>query len=422
MVQTLTGSSGLMRSMNALCRAGLCLALLMTLPAMAQQSSGPDEDESKSESPNPDLWEPGHNLGFVDLIITAGVSLGYDTNVTLANDDSIDSIFYAFTPSIRFEMPTKRSLTSLTYRGEFQKYTDSPIDNFDDQSLRAEYAFDPTVRVGFNVYADYREGHDQRGTGRRQGDLGLQEIDPDEFEALGFGADWSYGRAGAHGRIEVFGSDYDILYTNNRDKTILLDREEQRIGSHFFWRLTPKTSAFISYELSDIDYDVADLDSEGVRYMVGATWEMTKKTTGRVSYGLEERDFDTPQRQNYDGPTWDASIIWRHKPRSQYTLTSSRRTQESDGYGDYVVRTETLLTWDYTWKWGFRTSINVGLTGEDHEGIRSDNLVTFGLARTWSLGRHFNVGGSISYERRDSNVDEFNYDHAMLLVTLQGVF
>lgn len=417
-ISRLRGYRGAVRVPSAVLAA---LLLAFVTPLSAQQSPStlgqyvpPDEER--------DDLDRGFKLGGVDVILTAGLSLGYDTNVTLADQDGIDSMFYEGAAAVRVELPTRRSLSHLTCDVESRQFTDSPIDDYTIHGCRLGYTYDPTHRTLLDLYASYTAGVDRRGRGRRQGDSGLIEEAPDESQIFGVGGSWRYGGEDARGQFVLSASAMDIEYQNNREYTDVLDRDLLQLGGSFQWRVTQKTSALVSYHEQYIDYDVATYDSDERWFMLGASWRMTQKTSGKVEFGWQEKDFKDPQHADYDGATWDAQVDWRHRPRSLFTLRSYRRTQESDGYGAYVVRHETMLTWDYQWKWGFRTRFNVGITNDDHEGVRRDNYTTWALARVWSLGYYTSLGASLNYERRDSNVQQFNYDQFIAMLTLQGRF
>lgn len=363
----------------------------------------------------------GISLGQTKILPTLGITFGHDDNLTFANDNEIESEFFVISPGVRWEIPSDNSILTFTYEAELGRYTDSSIDDYDDQLLRADYLYDPTSRTDIGLFAELREGHDGRGTGARQGDLGLLDLEPDEYDVFGFGGYWHYGAAGARGRLELEASHSEREYDNNREFTIFRDREEDHLGGAFFLRIRPKTAAFLEVSWTDIDYDFASLDNEETHYFAGIRWELTARTAGTVKYGHLKKDFDDPSRENYSGSTWGASIEWKPRTYSTFTLTATKETEETDGFGDFILRDDISLDWVHDWSSRFNTTVEIGFGTDDHRpNIRKDDVNYWGISGRWQLNRHIQLGiGWTNYDR-DSSVSEFNYDRNVWRLTFEG--
>jgi hypothetical protein len=115
--------------------------------------------------------QEGLSVGQMKLLLTAGLTYGNDDNVTyVQGGNEISSDFTLFSPGVRLEAPTDKSLFSLSFEGESGRYGDSPIDDFDDWKLRGSWDYDPTSRTTVGAFAEILDGHDRRGEGRSQGD------------------------------------------------------------------------------------------------------------------------------------------------------------------------------------------------------------------------------------------------------------
>jgi hypothetical protein len=274
---------------------------------------------------------PGFTAGGFQIVPTIGLKLGYDDNITFASSNEISSWFYMISPAIRIELPTDQSVLALIAGIDFVRYDDSPIDDREPWWLRGEWTWDISTRQKLDLFGEYREGVDRRGEGRRQGDVGLIPVEPDEWQRYGFGGLWDYGAIGSRGRLELQAGYYDLEYTNNREPvtpgdrtTRILDRDWQYYGGTFYWRIAPKSSLLVDYLFTDTNYKVAtQTDSEVQSWLVGLTWDATARTSGEIAYGNQRRDFDDPTVPGYDGPTWRASIQWRPRSYSSFTLAGS---------------------------------------------------------------------------------------------------
>jgi hypothetical protein len=366
---------------------------------------------------------PGFTLAGLQIIPTIGLSIGYDDNITLSNHDEQDSFFYVISPAIRVELPSDRSILSLTAAMEITRYKDSKTDNRESWYVRGQWAWDPSTRQDFNLFAQYSEGSDKRGTGRRQGDDGLIPLAPDDWKRLDYGGMWRYGAIGARGKLDLKLGASTLEYTNFRDSTQLLDRDWWYFGASFYWRVAPRTSAVVDYLYTDISYDLSDNDSEETSWMLGLDWDASARTSGSIRYGNQKKKSRNSEFEDYSGPTWAASINWRPRTYSLFTLTGTRQTQEPDGNAHYVVRQDISLAWSHDWATRFGTVVDVGYGEDDYRpNVRTDDLFYWGVGARYTFNPHLRFGASIHGYDRDSEIEEFNYKKHVYLLTLEASF
>jgi hypothetical protein len=371
----------------------------------------------------------GFTAGGFQIIPTIGLSIGYDDNVTSSSRDEISSTFYMISPAIRAEMPTDHSVFSLIAGLDIVRYQDSTIDNRDYWYIRGEWAWDISTRQNLNLFGQYSEGSDRRGEGRRQGDVGLIPLEPDQWNRWDLGGEWDYGAVGARGRLTLRAGLSDLTYTNNRGNedfagTRALDRDSQFIGGTFYVRVAPKSSLFVDYLYTDINYELeTGSDSVEQSWMAGVTWDASARTSGRVSYGKLTKEFDDPDRHDYSGPTWRASISWRPRTYSVFTLSGVRNTQEPDGNGDYVLRQDIALSWVHDWATRFGTSVDVGFGQDEYRPTdRVDDLFYWGVAARYTFNAHFRFGASINSYDRNSEIEEFDYTRTVYMLSLEATY
>lgn len=380
---------------------------------------------------------PGFTVGGMPIIPTIGASIGYDDNITAANRDEISSWFYRISPAVRLEIPSDTSVLALIAAAEIVRYQDSSIDNRNDWRLAASWDWDISNRQNLGLFANYQQGQDRRGEGRRQGDLGLIPLEPDKWKRYGFGGAWDYGAVGSRGRLTLRAGMTKLDYTNNKSQgnpdepgTTALDRDWQYYGGTFYWRVAPKTSLLadymytdMSYNYNEADYSGSNADSQIHTWMFGATWDATARTSGRISYGNQKRKFADPDAKDYSGPVWAASVTWRPRTYSAFTLAGTRNTQEPDGRGNYVLRQDIMLSWLHSWATRFGTFVDVGYGEDKYEpNIRKDDLWYWGVGANYTFNPHLRFGGSVNGYDRNSEVEEFNYNRMVYMLTLEASF
>jgi hypothetical protein len=408
----------------------------MPLDPSPVRTSGYDDGLSRSAQQEIESM-PGFTAGGMPIIPTIGASIGYDDNITAASRDEISSWFYRISPAIRVEIPSDTSVLTLAAAAEIVRYQDSSIDNRNDWRLGANWDWDISTRQNLSLFANYTQGSDRRGEGRRQGDLGLEPIEPDKWKRYGFGGAWDYGAVGSRGRITLRASTNLLKYTNNRSQgnpdepgTTALDRDWQYYGGNFYWRVAPKTSLLADYVYTDMnyrynedEYSGSNADSEIHSWMLGATWDATARTSGRISYGNQKRNFADPDKEAYDGPVWSASVNWRPRTYSMFTLSGTRSTQEPDGRGDYVLRQDVMLSWLHSWAARFSTFADLGY-GEDKykPEERTDDLWYWGVGAQYTFNPYLRFGGSVRGYDRNSEEEEFSYTRMVYMLTLEASF
>lgn len=381
--------------------------------------------------------EVASSIGFtaagMQIVPTLGLSIGYDDNITASNTHQISSLFYQVSPSIRVELPSDHTVLALIAALEMVRYQDSPIDDRDSWYVRGQWVWDISTRQNLNLFAEYGEGVDQRGQGRRQGDLGLIYLEPDQWERWDYGGNWDYGSVGARGRLTLQLGASELTYTNNRkgpvtggSATRALDRDWQYFGGTFYWRVAPKSSLLLDYQYTNINYQLAaESDSTEKSWMLGATWDASARTSGEVKYGNLKKDFNDPAVSGYNGPTWVASVSWRPRTYSVFTLTGTRNTQEPDGGGDYVLRQDISLSWVHDWATRFGTTLDVGFGQDDYRPTeRKDDLFYWGVGARYTFNQHFRLGASVnSYDRNsDSDFAQFEYQQMIYMLTLEATY
>ena len=402
----------------------------MTLDPSPQTTSGYNTMMNRTPQEEIDSM-PGFTAAGLQVIPTIGLSLGYDDNITRANKNEISSWFYTISPAIRAELPSDHSVLALIATADIVRYSDSSQDDRTNWNLRGEWAWDISTRQNLNLFATYTEGADPRGTGRRQGDAGLIPFDPDEWKRFGYGGRWDYGAVGARGRLTLRAGATDLEYTNNRGNgtpeepgTSALDRDWQYYGGTFYWRVAPKTSLLADYTYTDMNYkESRSSNSEIHTWGLGLVWDATARTSGRIQYGNQKRKFEDASKEDYSGPAWIASVNWRPRTYSMFTLTGTRGTQEPDGNGDYVLRQDITLAWLHDWATRFGTMVDVGYGQDDFRPDgRTDDLFYWSVAGRYSFNQHFRFGASVAGYDRSSKFDEFEYTRTVYMLTLEANF
>ncbi|NND43883.1 MAG: outer membrane beta-barrel protein [Xanthomonadales bacterium] len=371
-------------------------------------------------------------MGPFRILATLGLTYGYDDNIARTQDTELDSHFTIVSPGIRAELPTDRSILSLTWDANYARYEETSLNDYDDWVLKADWRWDPTSRTSFGLFAQTGDSHVERGEGTRQGEDALLNLPLDEYEAYTYGGSWTYGAVGSRGRLTIDYAMSDLSYQNNPEFTEVQDRQTEAIGGTFFLRIRPKTSLLVGVQYIETDYDldsfienptVSTLDSDMEYLFVGVSWDISARTSGRIDFGWHERNFDAPDREGYDSNFWRAGITWAPRTYSTFDLNVSRDTSETVGFGDYVLRDKISLSWNHAWNSKFSTAVQYGIgTDDPRPSPRKEDYTTWGISARWQLGRHFQLAAGWQHYERDVNQGGFDYEKNIYLITLEASY
>ena len=363
----------------------------------------------------------GFKLGPLRVSPTAALTLAHDSNVIISSDQEIDSFVTRFSPGVRVEAGSEINLLSATLQSEFGRYQSSTVDNYTDHSLALQWSWNPLVRHALILDATWSRHHDARGTAGREGELALLPFAPDEYDERALGARYRFGAPGARGRLEFSAGTNDIEYRNNRALTIFRDRNDRKLAAGFYWRVAPKTSALVTVDQVDADYDVSTLDSRERHYYVGVELDATARTSGSVLIGRAQKDFDDPARRDYSGASWRAGVRYKLRSYSILELTTGRDTDETNGFGDFILRRDVTLGWMHQWSSRFTSQVDVGIAHDEHRpSLRTDDSLYYGLSGQYRVAPWLSLGAGYRVSDRDSDISELNYQRKQLLLSVEA--
>jgi polysaccharide biosynthesis protein VpsM len=303
---------------------------------------------------------------------------------------------------------------SLRYQGQVGRYFQSRDDDYVDHATRAQFdvAFDRRnfLRVGM----DYIRGHDPRGATDRP-----ISSTPDKYRLTIPSFTYAFGTPGAAGRLEAYYSQPNRVYLNNRATAVLSDRKVNEYGGAFYWRVMPKTYVLAEARKTDIGYrDPRSLFSaDETRYYAGVSWEATAATTGTLKVGRLERRFDN-DFPRFNGNSWEGLISWAPRTYSKFDFYTARQTNEATGLGTFILTSVTGVTWTHAWNSAFTTGVDLRYAKDDFQGFdRRDETKSVGLKAGYRFRRWLTIGAEYTFQHRDSNLPNFEYDKNLYLLT-----
>jgi len=367
--------------------------------------------------------ELGVETGIGTIFPTVGLSIGYNDNVALSDNNEISSTFYQISPGLRLQTGSDRNRLQVDLTAEIGEFTETSFDDYTDYGITADWQFKANVRNKFGVNAGYRRGHDERGQGIREFIAGTPDLDVDEYDQTNLDFRYQYGANGARGRIELRAGLGDFEYVNNRAFTGVADYESEYLGGAFYWRGAPKTELLFDIETTNLEFDQGVRDSDELVFGVGVQWQATAKTEGRISVGYRERDLDDSNVADYDAVNWEAAIRWLPRTYSIFELKTNRDTANAFGESLFLVRDSVELAWRHNWRSSLSTVVDIGFATEDlNPGGRDDDTNQFGVTLDYRYRPGILFGIGLRHTERDSNLQIFDYSQNTVLFSAELSF
>jgi len=354
---------------------------------------------------------------------TLAVEGGYVDNLFRSEKNEKDTWQTVITPRLEAWLQNGVNTYALSYQAVDYRYYSSKDDDYTDQQVGLDIHHEFTAKNTVNAFAQYYDGHEERGTGLTDG-FGQIIDTPIEYERTTVGGDYTYGNLNSKGRLKLEAKTEEYDYQNFRNATQYRDRDEDTLNGTFFWAVGAKTDALLQVRYIDNEYGKTNLDnpfgslsSEELNYLVGVSWDATARVSGSAKIGVYDRSYDSSAREDDDGFQWEVDLTYRPRTYSSIKLETSRFSQETNGLGDAINTEELKLAWDHNWSGRSSTYLGVRLASEDYSGTnREDDRVDLEAKYNFAPKRWLDLGLGVRYEDRSSDLDFFEYTRSYYFV------
>lgn len=363
------------------------------------------------------------NAGPFELVPELTVDGKFDDNIFRSFTDEQDDFITVVNPKLGISAGDKNTF-DLDLEWLEGIYSDSSDDDYSDYLIDADVHLEANSRNMFDLYAGFHKLHEERGSGFSQGELVFLIDRPDTYEEEVAGAAYSYGSEESKGRVVLAYDYYDKEYVRFPSEQITRDRTNNTLTGTLYWGVSERTDILLEGQFVDIEYDKAaldtgpDLDSEETRVLLGVAWEATGKTTGTIKLGVLNKDFKDSAREDFEDEfTWDADIFYEANERHLFSLGAAQLAAEAVGTSNFINTEEYTASWNFQLNDLTAVYANARLANDKYEGSERDDdlaLLEFGISR--DIRRWLTVRASYSYDERDSNDAQLDYERNVFLI------
>lgn len=342
-------------------------------------------------------------LGLFEIHPFLTLTERYTDNVFNTSADERPDFSTVITPGVQVIFPRvkKKYHLDIVYQADIEIFNKYTSENATNHKALGKFEINLPSGIGINLSEEFVRNHDSRGV-----NIG---------EELAF---YKYSLASASiayklsDRFKIQADYTNFIVKYEADRNSFMDRADNTLAGYVYYRVMPKTSAFIEYEYVLIDFDESDFDGDEHHIFGGVTWEVTEKTKGTIKGGYGIKNFKDPSLEKFRGYLMEANIDYNITTRHSLKLKATRETNETNVYGtDFFVTTGFSLEYfhRFTGKITGRSNISYGV--DSYHGLyeRQDDTWKFGLGFTYSIQKWLITEAGYQYTNRTSNFDYLGY-------------
>ena len=347
------------------------------------------------------LWGIG-DLGRGDLILELDTESEYDSNVFL-NDSEIGDFLARVGAGIAYQQEAN-SLANLRARVGAESIRYSELVEQNATNLDAEFDFSYPNNVERNLYYTVGGSWDQKTRSRREVGKRLRS---DRLNARGS----LFTRLGNKSGIrisgmmeeETFASD---SYFGSNDVSADLD---------YLYRYSSKLDLELGYRYHKLKYEDANRSRQSGHFLgVGAKGQLTSKVNGYASFGAQYLDarFDLLGGETDLLFYYELDLTWQAGDKTVISLSGASDFLSSPT-GEINNHRDLSLLFDRTLSNRAKGRASVTLIDDDYRGNLQRNERAWRIDLNYSLyfSNSASAGATIQYERRNSTLSQFEYDH-----------
>lgn len=368
------------------------------------------------------------SAGPVNVYPQVKVEEKYNDNIYLQKDDKKESFVTIVSTGVMLEALKGDDSYYLGYKMSSGSYASAHTDDYIDHFVNGKAFWTLNHRNTLELLGRFEAGHEDRGTGIKQGPDVAPLEDLIEYDRSAAALTYTFGSKTSDGRLTLKLAGAQTEYTNQRDETRLRDRRTLETGAGFFWRVGNKTGLVLDVSRTHTDYmndpSPADgaggsKDSDYYKFLAGVSWAATDITKATFKVGRAEKRFEDESREDFSGASWETIVDWALKPYSKLRFTVERSAEESYGRGDFIDEKRVGASWTHNWNDRITSKVAYNWTRDVYENdpeSRKDDTSEATLALDYAFRAWLNVGASWNFKDRDSTLD--SYSHTRNLATI----
>jgi hypothetical protein len=324
------------------------------------------------------------HVGQLKINPYVSVNEAVSDNIFYTSTDQRNDSLTTTTPGIRLQYPFRMHQANIEYHSVLTRYhtykSEDTTDYFTNGNVNLKFG----SLLSLNLSDAHVKGHEPRSSSS----TGAIEL----FRTNAAAASATYQLADL--------SKIQLDYTKSLwhfQTSAFRNRDEDLVSAYFYYRVLPKTSAFLEYDRKHVMFSdkSLNLDNDADSLQAGLTWEITARSKGTVKAGTITKDFTSSTKGDFKGWTGYADIRHDFTDNTSGMLNGQRTVNETALLGNrYFITTGAYA--ELSHKFGRKLSGVVrGSYGQD----RYADLI--GLDATVRTDRTQLEGAGLKYAMKD---------------------
>lgn len=362
------------------------------------------------------------NSGFQPRITT---QLQYEDNVRRAPDQSKQSdSLLILKPILPLLWDFGKHKLDLTYKGEYGRYNDQNILNYNDHELKSHLLLDHSNRLNTEYELGQIRDHYTPDDNNVIANLITTSNKWEENYAK---AKLAYGRSSSQGQF-VTRADYKQLrYINNNQQS--LDVNTTGLTNTFYYRIAPNTRIPTELGIANKDYQnttpATDPSGNEYRLLTGVTWDASTISSAIFQLGLLKRSYDNTLYADTTILMLRLYGTWKPNTYTNITFGAIRDIQDSQQINTkpYI---QNHIHAEMTHMATSRTAFIVGAlytkAKTDNSIVITDDRINLRIQAKYSLLHWLKVGAGYNYTARASNYNVLDFKSNVIMIDAQAQF
>lgn len=234
-------------------------------------------------------------------------------------------------------------------------------------------------------------------------------------------------------------------YTNHAlaydlDVNNFMNRSDDGFDGALTYEYSPKTKFFVELSSLKVAYDENDMpDNTNTFLQAGMNWQATVKTAFMVKAGYQMVDYDEDWNAHgnttiadtlndgEDSSHFEAQATWQANRKNEFLLNSKYNIEQSDSrYALNKTVWASRLAYGYRFTGRIRGALNFIYEDSDYTQFdgrsRLDERWNFSPSLDFALKKWLSFALYYSFDKKDSNFDELDYETNTLGIGARGTF
>lgn len=362
------------------------------------------------------------NLEFIegsrlDLSLTSEVF--YIDNFLYSEKNKQSTSGYSINPKAFLQAHNEQHLVQFLANVDYIGYENFEDDSHTNSTLLAKYFFKLAPDHRLFVSTSFDDTFVHRGKGLTQGIAQAVDKGDEKQESL-FNIGYQYGRVESVSQFNLSAGIENSEYQTRREVTEFYDFQRSFVQAELNYLIGTKTYFSSDVLYADYEYENAPyLDRNESLLLAGVKWDYSEASRFELLIGIQRIDFSNTD-DSEDKFSWRASYHWQPNEVFSLKILSSRKTEdeaELDSYlkiSDFYQLTVNYLMTDYL---GFSLQV----LGKDSElsiadALREDFEFSTLMGINYQYNDDIRANFSLSFNEKDSDINQFSYEQQLLSV------